>query len=109
MALFFVLGPGYAGGNSVLLRVTGKVDTARPFIADFSLFMRISMNWRSIAERLVLSSRRYRLMLFRCVRRRTNFSSIIAVIPFDVSPFTKVDRLSSLIAIKPLAGGAAGG
>ena len=43
--------------------------------------MRLSMNWRSIDERLVLSSRRYRLMLFRCARRRANFSSVIVVIP----------------------------
>lgn len=70
----------HAGALSRRREVFGRLG-ARPSISDFSSFRRFSMNWRSSSESSVLSKRRYRLMLLRCVRRRADFSSIIFVNP----------------------------
>ena len=69
---------GSGGTGSV--NVTGKVPAARRSKSDCSSDKRLSMNWRSRFVSLVLSKHRYRAMLFRCVRNRASFSSIIVVI-----------------------------
>jgi hypothetical protein len=64
-------------------KVIGNVPAASFSKADCSLDKCRSMKSRSRSDSLDLNSRRYRLILLRCVRKRASFSSIIVVILSD--------------------------
>jgi hypothetical protein len=66
------------------VRMTGNVAEVRPSMAASSSFNRLSMNWRSRSERLVLSNLRYRLMLLPCARILATFGSIIGRLLVDI-------------------------